>query len=170
MVPLQNLQFLPVAGVAHANLQQKAVQLRFGQGVCTLEIDRVLRGEDGEPGGQRSARTVGRDLAFFHALQQRGLCARRHAVNLVDQQQVGEDRTSVEGKILRAGSQNRGAKNVGGHQVGRGLDALEAETEQPAQGFHDQRLGGARHAFQQRMALAENGDQNFLDHLAPGRR
>ena len=75
----------------------------------------------------------------------------------------------MEAEALRAGAQNGGAQNVGRHQVGRGLNALEAETEQTAQRFHHQRLGRARHAFQQRMALAEYGDQNFLDHLAlPG--
>jgi hypothetical protein len=148
VVPLQNLPFLLLAGVAQANLEQKAVQLRLWQGVSTLEIDRVLRGEDGEPDGQRAARAVGRDLALFHTFQQRGLRARRHPIDLVDQQQVGEDRAGVESKTLRAGAQDGGAENVGGHQVRRGLYALEAEAKQPAQGFHDQRLRDARHAFQ----------------------
>ena len=63
------------------------------------------------------------------------------------------------------GAQNGGAQNVGGHQVGRGLHALEAEAEQPAQRLHHQRLGDAGHAFQQRMALAEHGDQHLFDGL-----
>jgi hypothetical protein len=70
----------------------------------------------------------------------------------------------VEAEVLRTRAQNGGAQNVGRHQVGRGLHALEAEAEQPAQSLDDQRLGDARHAFQQRVALAENGDQHLFDH------
>ena len=52
-----------------------------------------------------------------------------------------------------------------GIRSGRGLHALEAEAEQPAQRLDDQRFGDARHAFKQRMALAENGDQHLFDRL-----
>ena len=72
----------------------------------------------------------------------------------------------MEAETVGAGAQDRGAQNVGRHQVGRGLHALKAEAQQTAQGFHDQRLGDARHPLQQRMALAEHGHQNFLDGLA----
>ena len=66
-------------------------------------------------------------------------------------------------KVSDAGAQDGGAENVGGHQVGRGLHALEAEAEQTAEGLDDQRLGDAGHAFKQRMALAEHGDQHFFN-------
>ena len=105
---------------------------------------------------------------LFHALQQRCLGARRHAVDLIHQQQIGEDRPLVEAEILGIGgcaeAKDGGAQNVGRHQVGGSLHALEAQAEQPAQSLDDQRLGNARHAFQQRMALAENGDQHLFDH------
>jgi hypothetical protein len=166
MVPLQDLQFLGFRGVGYANLEQKAVQLRFRQGVGALKVHRVLGGEDGEPGGQGAARAVGGDLALFHAFEQGGLCARRHAVDLVHQQQVSEDRAGVEGKGLRAGTQEGGAQNVGGHEVGRGLDALEAEAQKAAECLDDEGFGDARHALKQSVALAENGEQHLLDHLS----
>jgi len=87
----------------------------------------------------------------------------RHAVDLVDQQQVGEYGAGVEGEVLGTGAQNRGAQNVGGHQVGRGLHALESEAEQPSQSFHDERFGDARHAFEEHVALAEDGDQDLFN-------
>ena len=158
------------AGIGHANLHQEAIELRLGQRIGAFEVDRVLRGEDGEPAGQRPARAIDRHLALFHALEQRGLGARRHAVDLVHQQQVGKHRSGVEGEGVRAGAKNRGAENVGGHQVRRGLHALKAEAEQPAERFHHQRLGDARHALEQRVALAQHGDQHLFDRLRSGRR
>ena len=61
--------------------------------------------------------------------------------------------------------EDRGAENIGGHQVGRALHALEAESEQPSHRFHDQRLGNAGHAFEQRVALREHGHEHFADYL-----
>ena len=61
------------------------------------------------------------------------------------------------------GRRMRGAQDVGRHQVGRGLHALEAEAQQLAERFDDQRLGDAGHALEQRVALAEDGDQNLFD-------
>ena len=63
MVALQNLALFGLRRVGDANLEQKAVELRLGQRVGALEVDRVLRGEDGEPGGQRAARAVARMVA-----------------------------------------------------------------------------------------------------------
>ncbi len=167
MVPFQNLHLIALAGIGHANLEQEAVQLRFGQGIGAFEIDRILRGEDREPGRQRSAHAVRGYLPLFHAFEQCGLGAGRHAVDLVHQQQIGEDGAGVEAEALRTSfgsrAQNRGAQNVGGHQVRRGLHALESEAQQTAQRFDDQRLGDAGHAFEQRMTLAEDGDHHLLD-------
>ena len=166
MMPLENLQLFGFRGIGHPNLHQETVQLRFGQRISALEIHRVLRCEDGEPRRQRPPHTVDRHLPFFHAFQQRCLCARRHAVDLVHQEQVGKHRPGVERERLRTRPQNAGAKNVGRHQVGRGLHALEAQAQQPPQRFHHQRLGDSRHAFKQRMALAQHGNQDLLDRAA----
>ena len=105
-------------GISDANLQQKAVQLRLGQRIGAFEVHRILGGKDGEPGGQRAADAVAGDLALFHAFEQRGLGARRHAVDLVHEQQVGEDGAGMEGEGVGAGAQDGGAQNVGRHQVG----------------------------------------------------
>ena len=61
--------------------------------------------------------------------------------------------------------QHVGAGDVRGHQVGRELDALEADVENPRQRADHQRLGQARHAFQQAMAAGEDGGEDLLDHV-----
>ena len=51
------------------------------------------------------------------------------------------------------------AGHVAGHQVGRELDPLEAQVGGLGQRADQQRLGQPRHAFQQRVAAGEDGDQ-----------
>ena len=58
-----------------------------------------------------------------------------------------------------------GAGDVAGHQVGRELDALERQVQRLGQRADQQRLGQARHAFQQGVAAGEDGDQHLLDHF-----
>ena len=71
----------------------------------------------------------------------------------------------VESEGVGAGTQDGGAEDVGGHQVGSGLHALEAEAEQAAERLDHQGLGDAWNALEQRVPLAENGDQHFFDDL-----
>ena len=155
MMPLQNLQLFGFGGIGHANLHQEAVELRFGQWIGAFEVDRVLRRENGEPAGQRTTGAVTRHLALFHALKQRRLGARGHAVDFVHQKQVSEHRSRMESERIGAGPQNCGAEDVGGHQVGSGLHALETESEQPAEGLDHQGLCNTRHTFKQRVPLAQ---------------
>ena len=58
-----------------------------------------------------------------------------------------------------------GAGDVGRHQVGRELDAAEVERQALGQRRDHQRLGQAGHAFQDAVAPAEQGDEQFLDDL-----
>ena len=51
-------------------LQQEPVELRLGQRVGALVLDRVLRRGDEERVGQRPGDAVGRDLALLHRLEQ----------------------------------------------------------------------------------------------------
>ena len=69
----------------------------------------------------------------------------------------------MEAEVAAALNQNCGAEDVCGHQVRRGLDAMEAQAEQAAKGLDDQRLGDARDAFKQGMALAKDGDEHLFD-------
>ena len=56
-----------------------------------------------------------------------------------------------------------GAGDVGGHQVGRELDAVEAQAERLGQRGDQQRLGQSRHADQQAWPSAEERDEQFFD-------
>ena len=89
------------ARVAEANLHEEPVQLRFRQRIGAFELDRVLGRERRELVREAVAGAVDRHLPLLHRLEQRRLGAGRHAVDLVDQQQVGEDRALVQRERAR---------------------------------------------------------------------
>ena len=90
--PVQDPLLDSLVGITHQHLDHEAVELRLGQRVGALELDRVLRREDGEALGQRVRRAVHGHAALLHRLEQRRLGLGRRAVDLVAQHQVGEDR------------------------------------------------------------------------------
>ena len=51
-----------------------------------------------------------------------------------------------------------------GHEIRRELDSAEPRVERTRQHAHEQRLRGARHALEQRVAPREKGDQRLVDH------
>ena len=162
-VEFEDVALVGFVGVEDESLQKETIQLGFGEWIGALEVDGVLRSEDGKVGGQRADDAVSGDLALFHAFEQSGLGARGHAVDFVNQEQVGEDCACVKTEFVGALQQDCGTEDVGGHQVGRGLDAMEAEAEQAGERFDDEGLGDARDAFEEDVALDEECHEGFVD-------
>ena len=69
-------------------LEEEAVELRLGQRVGALHLDRVLRGEHEERLGERVLLLGDGDAVLLHRLEQRALRLGRGAVDLVGQHQV----------------------------------------------------------------------------------
>ena len=82
------------------DLEHEAIELRFGQRIRALELDRVLRRQHEERRRQRPRLAERRHAPFLHRFEQRRLRLRRRAVDFVGQQQVGEDRAGVEDELL----------------------------------------------------------------------
>ena len=75
-------------------------------------------------------RAVDRDRALLHRLEQRGLRLRRRAVDLVREEDVGEDRPLASGRTAFVWKLKRFVpSDVARHEVGRELDAAEADPE-----------------------------------------
>ena len=167
MVPLEDGLFLAgrAIGISEANLDQKTIELGFGKRIGPLELHRVLRREGGERRREPMARAIDRDLALFHRLEQRSLRPRRHPVDLIDEQQIGEDRALMEGEGARRHVEDVGADDVGGHEVGSALHALELQPHDVGQRPHRQRLRQAGNTFEQRMPAADDRQQQQIDHL-----
>jgi hypothetical protein len=86
---------------------------------------------------------VDRDVALLHALQQAGLGLGRGPVDLVDQDDVGEDRPGPELEALLALVVDAGAHDVGRQQVRRALHAREVALDRARQRAGQ---GGLAHA------------------------
>jgi hypothetical protein len=87
--------------VADVDPHREPVELRLGQRIRALVLDRVLRRHDHERAPEHVADAVDRDLVLLHALEQRGLRLRRRAVDLVDEEEVREDRAGAELELVR---------------------------------------------------------------------
>ena len=120
----------PAGGIAEREAGHEAVELRGRQGVGAVEAGgRVLRRDHRERARQRVRLAFDRDLQLGHRLEQPGLRFRRRPVQLVDEDDVGEDRAGVELEGLRAGAPDRRPEDVARQQVDGALDPGEAAAD-----------------------------------------
>jgi len=156
------------AEVVHHHAGQKTVELRLGQRVGALEFDRVLRRQDEERVVEAVGLTPGGHLALAHRLEQGRLGLRRGAVDLVGEEDVREDRPADEAELAAAAGgvlfHHLGAENVRRHQVGRELDTLELQREEPRDALHQEGLAEARHTDQEAMTARQERHDDLLDH------
>gem|GEM_PF-3124729 len=104
---------------------------------------------------------------LLHGFEERGLGFRGCAVDFVREDQVGEDGTADEGEAAAFGrfGEDFGAGDIGRHQVGRELDALEVKVEDLREGFDEEGLGEAGGAGEEAMAAGEKGEEELFDDL-----
>ena len=88
-----------------------------------------------------------------------------HAVDLIGEQKLGEDRALVQGEFAGLGREDRGAEDVGGHHVGGALNAAEVQRQEAGKRFDSERLGNAGDPFHQGMTAAEQGEKRLVDKL-----
>ena len=151
--------------VAELEPDHEAVDLRLGQRVGALVLDRVLGGEDEERARELVRVDVDRDHPLLHALEQAGLRLRRGAVDLVDDHDVREDRAGPELEALLALVVDVGADDVGGQQVGRALDARELRVDRARERAGQRGLADARVVLDEDVALGQHRDDDVLEHL-----
>jgi hypothetical protein len=163
-LPLDHGELLVVLRVADEHLEEEAVDLRLGERIRALGLDRVLRRHHEERLGDAMRLVADRDLPFLHDLEKRGLHLRGRAVDLVREQEVAEDRAElgVERPLLRA--VDPCADEVGGHQVGRELDARERSAEHAGRGLDRQRLRKAGHPLDEEVTLRQEAHEHPLEH------
>ena len=113
--------------------------------------------------GKRVGLPADGDLALLHRLEQRALHLGRRPVDLVGQHQVGEDRAERHLELAELLVVDPRADDVGGHEVGRELDALELDAERVREGLHRQRLGQPGHALDEQVAAGHEGDDHPLE-------
>ena len=149
------------------DLEEEAVELRLGQRIGPLHLERVLGGEHEERLRQRVLLLGDGDPVLLHRLEQGALGLRGGAVDLVGKDQVAKIGPCWKRKRRSPPSSTMMfvPDDVGRHQVRRELDAAEAEVERLGEGADQHRLAEARHALQQRVAAGEQADQRLPHEL-----
>ena len=150
-------------GVAEVEAEEEAVALAVGQGEGARRVEGVLGGDDHEGPGERVADAVGRDLAFLHGLEEGGLGLGRGPVELVGQEDVGEDGPGPEGEKARVAVEDDGPGDIGGEEVGGELDPAEAEPEGAGQGLGQGGLAHAGVVLHQEVALGHEAAEREPD-------
>ena len=113
--------------------------------------------------GRRQVLSADGHLALLHGLEHRALHFRRGAVDLIGQQQIGEDRAAVDAELAALLIDDLRADDVGGQHVDGELDALEVEVDGLGDGVDQQRLREAGQPLQQQVAAGEERDHDALD-------
>ena len=126
-------------------------------------LDGILRGDDEKRLRQRERLAVDGDLRFVHGFKERGLRARRGAVDFVSEDYVGENRAGAKFKFARFRIVNAHAENIAGEQVRRELDALKAAMKRLCERLRESGLADAWNVFDKQMAAREQGDERKLD-------
>ncbi len=130
-------------------------------------LDRVGGGDDVEGARQRERLSLDAHLPLLHRLQQRGLGLGRGAVDLVGQQQAGEDRTLAEGELARAAVVDEAAGQVAGQQVGGELGAGELQADRLGQRPGGQGLAQTGQVLDQHVSTGEHGREHEFHLRAP---
>ena len=162
--PGDDLGLLGGVRIVEQDLEHEPVELRLGQGIGPLGLDRVLGREHDERRGDRVGRVTDRDLVLLHDLEQRRLDLRRGAVDLVGQQEVREHGAELRLERRLARSVDARADEVGRHEVRRELDPLERATEDVREGLDRQGLGEAGDALEQDVSAGQQADEDAFEH------
>lgn len=144
-------------------LHQEPVQLGFRQRIGALVLHRVLGSRDEERVRQPPAFAVSRYLALLHRLQQGCLSLRWCAVDLVRQQEVGEDRPGAKLELARACVVHQRSGEVTRHEIGGELHALGVEPQGSGKGAHQERFGHPGYPFQENVAARQERDKETGD-------
>ena len=129
----RDFPFFITTRVIHSDVEQKPIQLRFGEGVRSFLLQRILRGQYNKWSGNQVHLAAHTDVPLLHRFEHRGLCLGRRPIDFIGQHEIGKNRAREE-PVSSFPSvwillNHLGARHVAGHQVGRELDALECQIE-----------------------------------------
>jgi hypothetical protein len=162
----ENVDLLRLRRVSEGHPHEEPVELRLGQRVGALVLNGVGRGEHMEGPSQGERLTLDGDLPFLHRLEESRLGLRRRPVDLVGQQQSGEERTAPEREVLAPLVVDEGAGQVAGQEVRCELGAGELQAQRRRERPSGQRLPKAGKVLNEDVAAGKDGAQDQGQRLA----
>ena len=160
----QDLQLLLGVRVADADAHDEAVELRFRQRVGAFELHWILRRDHDKRRVERKALALDGYLALLHRFEQRRLRLRSGAIDLVAEQQIGEQRPAPELELRLALVVDVAAGDLARQQVGGELDAAVRDVQHLGEGVGYQRLGESGVVLDQDVAVGEDAHQHLPEH------
>ncbi len=161
-----DIDLLLKRGIVEPQVQHEAVELRFGERIRAFLLNRVLRSEHKERRIERTGLPACGNVALLHGLKERRLRFGRGTVDLIRQNDVGEDGSLYELKVtlpvLRL-LNDVGSRNIAGHQVGRKLDAAKRQVQRARQRTHQQRFGESGHPYEQCVSACKEAGAHLCD-------
>ena len=161
---LDDRQLLVVLGVADEDLQHEAVDLRLGQRVRALRLDRVLRRHDEERLGTGCVSCA--IVTWRSCITSSSADCTFAGARLISSASRKLQKTGPSSVSNVAGRRQEDARadEVGRDEVRRELDALEAPVEHLRGRLDRERLRQAGHALDQQVAAREQADEDALEH------
>ena len=148
--------------VTQRDAHQKTVELRFGQRVRANLVKRVLRGDHKKRLGQGARFAFDADLLLLHGFEQGALRFGAGPVDLVGQQNLGEQGAGVEHKARLGRLVHRHARQVARHQVRGKLHPRKLQAQAFGQGVRQGGFAHAGHVLNQQVAARQHAGQRIL--------
>src|SRR5581483_2469553 len=150
--------------VAEPHADVEAVELGFGQRERPCVLERVLRGEHEEGRVEPARLAVDRHLSLGHRLEECRLRLRHRPVDLVDEEDVREDRAGPEDERTALLVVDREARDVERLEIRRALDARrDRALDRSRHGAGEHRLRGAGDVLEEDVASRGEGGDDALD-------
>ena len=162
---LEDDQFVLLFRVGDDQLEHEAVDLRFGQRIGSLLVDRVLRREDEKRLGQGVCVVADGDLALLHRLQKGALDFGWRAVDFVRENDICEYRPLLRAEIACLGIVNHCSDDIRWQQVWGELDAVEGRVERLGEAGDRQGLCQPWQSFDKHVVVAEKRQNQLADQV-----
>ena len=162
---VEHARFLGERRVPERQPHREAVELCLRQRVRPLVLDRVLRRHDHERRLERIRDSVHRHLPLLHAFEQRRLRLRRGAVDLVDEEEIREDRPGPELELVPLLVEDVDARDVGRQQVRRELETRKLAVQRACERLGEHRLPDARKVLDDRVPLGDEAEDDEAQRL-----
>jgi hypothetical protein len=159
-VPGEHVRLLGRVRVAELDPDHEPVELRLRQRIGAGVLGRVLGGDDQERAGELVGLLIDRDPSFLHRLEQARLRLRRCPVDLVDEDDVGEDRPWMELEHRLALVEDHRPGHVGGEHVGGALDPRELRLHRARQRSRQGGLADPGVILDQDVAAGDQGHEH----------
>ena len=149
------------------DVEHEAIELRLRQRIGAFLLDRVLRGQHEERPVERVRTPV--TVTWYSCIASSSAACVLGGVRLISSARMMFAKIGPRMKritrlpVARSSSITSAPEDVGRHQIGRELDAVEPQVDRLGQLLDQQRLGETGHAAQQAVPAGEKRDQDFAD-------